>query len=150
MERYLGGWSRRKGRNKGVDNRQPGVTLGDGTERKLSDYDSKKGVPLLLLSVKSWIENAPVRRATIAQPVAEISFSHDRIISPYSSRFLIVFFFFFFLKKQVEIFAKMLKEISVFHGENILFYSESKKRKESKGDWISSKFGSSSIFSKFF
>lgn len=122
MERYLGGWSRRKGRNKGVDNRQPGVTLGDGTERKLSDYDSKKGVPLLL-SVKSWIENAPVRRATIAQPVAEISFSHDRIISPYSSRFLIVFFFFlFFLKKEVEIFAKMLKEISVFHGENILFY----------------------------
>lgn len=32
------------------------------------------------------------------------------------------FLFFFFLKKEVEIFAKMLKEISVFHGENILFY----------------------------
>lgn len=61
----------------------------------------------------------------------------------------LLFSFFFFLKKEVEIFAKMLKEISVFHGENILFYSESKKRKESKGDWILSKFGSSSIFSKF-
>lgn len=48
--------------------------------------------------------------------------------------FLLFSFFFFFLKKEVEIFAKMLKEISVFHGENILFYSESKKRKESKGD----------------
>lgn len=36
--------------------------------------------------------------------------------------FLLFSFFFFFLKKQVEIFAKMLKEISVFHGENILFY----------------------------
>lgn len=34
----------------------------------------------------------------------------------------LLFSFFFFLKKQVEIFAKMLKEISVFHGENILFY----------------------------
>lgn len=46
----------------------------------------------------------------------------------------LLFSFFFFLKKEVEIFAKMLKEISVFHGENILFYSENKKRKESKGD----------------
>lgn len=34
----------------------------------------------------------------------------------------LLFSFFLFLKKKVEIFAMMLKEISVFHGENILFY----------------------------
>lgn len=128
MERYLGGWSRRKGRNKGVDNRQPGVTLGDGTERKLSDYDSKKGVPLLLLSVKSWIENAPVRRATIAQAVAEISFSHDRIISPYSSRFLIVFFFFFFWKKKLKFLPRCLRKYQFFTGK--IFSSIPRARKE--------------------